>query len=242
MSARPFACLRGDLAEGLAVTPAWLSLQWPVVTVLGPLSPTPLPAAVLCRAGASFSCSNISRCCWQAARTSDPQSSISPGCFPHAHAQAEGASPHQSDRAPWPGPASCPRQLSQAPLESGDQGRGQSVAPECGSPRQPTLDCGAGPPSLQCLSDQDAQAEQLAQSAEPAARSGLTPSCLGPGVFIFWVPQHWPWTQPAPARLPSRPQAGLKFEFRVQGSPMPFPRASRGAQEAIHAWATPKPR
>lgn len=118
MSPRPFACLREELAEGLAVPPAWLGLQWPAATVLGPLSPTPPPAAVLRRAGASFSCSNISRCCWQAARTSDPRSNVSPGCFPHAHAQAEGLSPHRSDRAPWPGPASCPRLLSQASLSS----------------------------------------------------------------------------------------------------------------------------
>lgn len=135
-----------------------------------------------------------------------------------------------------PAPGSSPRPLSRV------WGPGRRA--ECGSgvwfPTAADTGLWSWPP-LQCWSDQDAQAEQLAQPEEPAARSGLTPSCLGPGIFIFPVPRHWPWTQPAPGRLPSRPQAGLKFEFKVQGSPMPFPRASRGAQEAVHARATPKP-
>lgn len=196
----------GESAAGLAEPPAWLGWQWPAVTVLGRLSPTPPPAAVLCRAALPSHVLTLAAAPGGRPGHLTPEQRF-PCCFPHAHAQAEGPSPRQSDpgQARPPAPGSSPRPLSRV------WGPGRRA--ECGSgPWLPT----AGETGLRSLSDRDAQAEQLAQPGEPAARSGLTPSCLGPGVFIFPVPHRL-------ARAARCPFAGRAGAPRKPSTPqLPF--------------------
>lgn len=79
-------------------------------------------------------------------------------------------------------------------------------------PQQPTLVCGAGPSFCACQISVPRLSDLL--SWKLVATSGLAPSCLG--TEGLHIPGHPDLAlgSTAPASIPGRPQAGLKFEFR----------------------------
>lgn len=134
---------------------------------------------------------------------------VSPSSFLHAHAQAGPLLARQSGHLPPCSPASPPP--SQGGWGALLQGGGPGMAPSCVFPRPRTkLTLVFGASTSFCACQIRTPRLRLAQSEELVATAGLGPGCLGPeGLHTPGRPEL-AWGPTASARLPGRPQAGLK--------------------------------